>query len=677
MKKKGSKLTQKAADKAKTVAKTKKVEEKVEAAEFDDDNAEWLKPAEAEKMELLGSDDEDDASETGFGSMSGSEEESEEEDIGSDLEIEKQSKKLDRKAARDAELAEEEMRLNLEDDEDAEDFEEGYEEEAEDGEEGSGEKINVTGKDVKALKEQIESDVALLANWKESKKSERQGRNRDEVVTEVISAISQYYGYNEALAEYFFHLFKPEEAIEFFEANEKPRPLTIRTNSLKTRRKTLQQTLTTRGMQVEPIGDWTKAGLKILESTVPVGATPEYLAGHYMIQSASSFVPVMALAPQMHETVCDMAAAPGGKTTYLGQLMQNTGTIYANDLKKERTKPLAANIARMGMTNTCVINEDGLNLKKILPKLDRVLLDAPCTGAGIIARDPSIKVKRTPGDFVAQASLQKRLLSTAVDMVDAKSKTGGYIVYSTCSLAIEENEMVIDYILKNRDVQVVPFDANVAIGTPGFTSFQEKRFHPSIKHSRRFYPHQHNMDGFYVCKLKKLSDKLPERPSKDRRKCNQVTAEWGEEMWKKATNGLMTFGDDESKAGAKRKAEEAAAEAPMTKKQKKAQRQVEREEKENDPEFQKQRKAVLKAKKKARDEKRAAKKGVELKDLLKKVNKKKKFANKKKGEETKKADEAPKAEAKKVEAKKADAPKADAKKASDAPKKAKKKAPKA
>merc|ERR1719265_266651 len=103
--------------------------------------------------------------------------------------------------------------------------------------------------------------------------------------------------------------------------------------------------------------------------------------------------------------------------------MQNTGTIYANDLKKERTKPLAANIARMGMTNTCVINEDGLNLGKILPKLDRVLLDAPCTGSGIIARDPSIKVKRGAADFEEHSRLQKQLLMVAIDMVDAKSKT--------------------------------------------------------------------------------------------------------------------------------------------------------------------------------------------------------------------------------------------------------------
>lgn len=86
------------------------------------------------------------------------------------------------------------------------------------------------------------------------------------------------------------------------------------------------------------MADWTKVGLKIYESKVPLGATPEYLAGHYMLQAGSSLLPVMALAPQMNERILDMAAAPGGKTTYIAQLMRNTGVLFANDFKKEREK---------------------------------------------------------------------------------------------------------------------------------------------------------------------------------------------------------------------------------------------------------------------------------------------------------------------------------------------------
>ena len=120
------------------------------------------------------------------------------------------------------------------------------------------------------------------------------------------------------------------------EANERQRPMTIRTNTLKTKRKELAQILINRGVKLDPLADWSKVGLKIYESKVPVGATPEYLAGHYMLQSASSFLPVIALAPQMNERILDMAAAPGGKTTYVAQLMKNTGALFANAFKKER-----------------------------------------------------------------------------------------------------------------------------------------------------------------------------------------------------------------------------------------------------------------------------------------------------------------------------------------------------
>ena len=421
------------------------------------------------------------------------------------------------------------------------------------------ERIASSGKDLKALKGTIEADVTLLSSWKMTKTQDRGGRSRSEVYDEVVTHCAEYYGYSPELAAYWARLIgNPEELIEFFEANEKPRPVTLRTNIMKTRRKALQQVLTQRGAVVEPIGDWTKVGLKVLESAVPVGATPEYLSGHYMIQSASSFVPVMALNPQMHETVLDMAAAPGGKTTYIGQLMQNTGVLFANDLKKERCKSLSANCQRMGLSNVIVTNQDGTTLGTNLPRVDRVLLDAPCTGSGIIARDPSIKMKRVQADFQAQSALQKKLLTTAVDLVDANSKTGGYIVYSTCSLAIEENEMVIDYILKTRNVKVVPFDNNVKIGRKGFKSFRESRFHPSLEHTRRFYPHVHNMDGFYVAKLQKISNEIPVRTKKTRLHKDESKQEvWGgDKITEEMMNELQEFANPDDKVSNKTKKRE-------------------------------------------------------------------------------------------------------------------------
>jgi len=137
--------------------------------------------------------------------------------------------------------------------------------------------------------------------------------SRSDHVLQLEHDIATYFGYNHFLVNKLMRLFTVNEALLFFEANESPRPVTIRANTLRTRRRDLAQALISRGVQLEPIGKWSKTGLVVHESTVPVGATPEYLAGHYMLQAASSFLPVIALAPQPGERVLDMASAPGGQ----------------------------------------------------------------------------------------------------------------------------------------------------------------------------------------------------------------------------------------------------------------------------------------------------------------------------------------------------------------------------
>lgn len=176
----------------------------------------------------------------------------------------------------------------------------------------------------------------------------------------------------------------------------------------------------------------------------------------------------------------------------------------ANDLKKERLKSLNANLHRLGVSNTVVVNYDGRKMPQLFNKFDRVLLDAPCSGLGVISRDPSIKVQKTREDVKKLSHLQKELIKAAIDCVDAHSKTGGYIVYSTCSVSVEENEWVVDYALKTRFVKLV--EAGLEVGEPGLTKHKEKRFHPTLNMTRRVYPHVHNMDGFFVAKLKKFAN---------------------------------------------------------------------------------------------------------------------------------------------------------------------------
>lgn len=263
-----------------------------------------------------------------------------------------------------------------------------------------------------------------------------QGKPRKYFIEKLKKYAHQYYGYNFELIDHFMHFLNPTEMVQFFEANETQRPLTIRTNTLKTRRKDLAQALIQRGVNLDPLADWSKDGIKIYDTKVPIGATPEYLAGHYMLQSASSFLPVLALDPQMHEKVLDMAAAPGGKTSYIAQLMKNTGSIFANDLKKERLRALQFNLYRLGITNTVVTCRDGRKYSKIFPNtFDKVLLDSPCTGLGIISKDMSIKANRVAIDIYKNSHIQKELILSAID----SAKVGGIIVYSTCSVSPLEN----------------------------------------------------------------------------------------------------------------------------------------------------------------------------------------------------------------------------------------------
>jgi ribosomal RNA methyltransferase Nop2 len=113
-----------------------------------------------------------------------------------------------------------------------------------------------------------------------------------------------------------------------------------------------------------------------------------------MLQAASSFLPVIALAPQPDERVLDMASAPGGKTTHIAALLQNTGVVFANDTNKARTKSLTANVHRLGCKNVVVCSYDGREFPKVMGGFDRVLLDAPCSGTGVISKDTSVKVNK-------------------------------------------------------------------------------------------------------------------------------------------------------------------------------------------------------------------------------------------------------------------------------------------
>ncbi|KAL2123080.1 hypothetical protein VTJ04DRAFT_3535 [Mycothermus thermophilus] len=412
--------------------------------------------------------------------------------------IEGLSRKLDEKLAREAaeneaEIREAALQTNIDGDK-PHVLDDGEEDEL------SAKTKGLLAPDLQMLRTRITDTIRVLEDFANLAE---EGRSRAEYTRQLLKDICAYYGYNEFLAEKLLNLFPPREAFAFFEANETARPVVIRTNTLRTHRRDLAQALINRGVVLEPVGKWSKVGLQVFESSVPLGATPEYLAGHYILQAASSFLPVMALCPQENERCLDMAAAPGGKTTHMAALMKNTGVIFANDPNKARAKGLIGNIHRLGATNVIVCNYDAREFPRVIGGFDRVLLDAPCSGTGVIAKDPSVKTNRDEKDFQQLPHTQKQLLLAAIDSTNHASKTGGYIVYSTCSVCVEENEQVVNYALSRRpNVKLV--ETGLPFGKEGFTSYMGKTFHPSLKLTRRYYPHLYNVDGFFVAKFKKI-----------------------------------------------------------------------------------------------------------------------------------------------------------------------------
>uniref|UniRef100_A0A3P9P0W9 NOP2 nucleolar protein homolog (yeast) n=1 Tax=Poecilia reticulata TaxID=8081 RepID=A0A3P9P0W9_POERE len=521
---------------------------------YSDDNSKWLKPTKR-KRKMDEPESEDDSEE-----MWEDDDEEEEEEEEQVLLPKKGGKEQEKKSA-DMELKnleEEDDDEEMVDDYGAEDDGSGEEEEEEEDSDGDDVcyliylffyylKVGALSLDLKGVHQRIKDNIDVLCNF--SAKRE-EGKARVDYLSLLKKDLCTYYSYNEFLIEKLMDLFPLSELVDFLEANEIQRPVTIRTNTLKTRRRDLAQALINRGVNLDPLGKWSKVGLVIYDSSVPVGATPEYLAGHYMLQGASSFLPVMALSPQEGELVLDMSSAPGGKTSYMAQLMRNTGVIVANDANAERLKSVVGNLHRLGVTNSVVSNYDGRQFPKVMGGFDRVLLDAPCSGTGVIAKDPAVKTSKDEPDILRSAHLQKELLLSAIDSVNAASSSGGYLVYCTCSIMVEENEWVVDYALKKRNVKLVP--TGLDFGKEGFTSFKKFRFHPSLQLTRRFYPHSHNMDGFFVAKFKKFSSVIPSASTTEAPEATEATDSPKEKLSKsKAANETAPAKTNAQKQNAK------------------------------------------------------------------------------------------------------------------------------
>ena len=304
-------------------------------------------------------------------------------------------------------------------------------------------------------------------------------------------SLSAKYGYDEWLVSRFLE-YVPNVK-DFLSKMERIPTQYIRVNTLKTSKADLMRRLQSKGFELK--STVMPEVLAVKKAPLVTGATTEYLLGHYYIQDLSSCMAVDALDITPGQLVLDVAAAPGGKTTFLAQKMNNSGAIIAVEPNSRRARSMSFNLARCGVYNTCILKTDALQVVNFEMKFDRVLLDAPCSCEGVIAKDPSRKINHTPQDVHYCSIMQQRLIQAAASSV----KPDGILVYSTCSFAPEENEMVVDRLLKDfSNITVEPIE----YGSSGLTRFGDLIFNDQVRNARRLYPHLHDTTGFFIARLR-------------------------------------------------------------------------------------------------------------------------------------------------------------------------------
>jgi NOL1/NOP2/sun family putative RNA methylase len=271
----------------------------------------------------------------------------------------------------------------------------------------------------------------------------------------------------------------------------------IRVNTLKT---SIAECLgrLRKDFRLEPV-PWCPEGFFIehKEGRLDVGNTLEHALGYYYVQEAASMIPPVVLDPQPGEAVLDMAAAPGSKASQAAQLMLNTGVLVANDIAGARLAALGVNLTRMGVMNTVTTQMPGQRLAGL--QFDRVLLDAPCSGTGTIRKSLKTIQIWNPDMVRRIAVIQRKMIDAAFRLL----RPGGTLVYSTCSTEPEEDEAVVDWLLrKHEDADTADIDLPLQRGTP-VLAFEGQQYDERVSRTLRLWPQDNDTEGFYVAKIVK------------------------------------------------------------------------------------------------------------------------------------------------------------------------------
>lgn len=285
----------------------------------------------------------------------------------------------------------------------------------------------------------------------------------------------------------------------------KPLP-SFRTNTLKITTTELEKQLQKQDFIIENIPWYKDAFILKNKSVRELTETEEYKKGYIYIQNLSSMIPVLVLDPKPDEKILDLCAAPGSKTTQIASQMKNDAEIVANDLSRGRLYKLTANLQMYGVTNVKTTNLPGQMIWKRYPEyFDKTLVDVPCSMEGRIRLDdPETYEDWKLGKIKELEIKQKYILRSAI----SATKVGGTIVYSTCTLAPEENEGVIDWIIKKEGdaIEIEKIEIPNLVLKPGITKWN-KEFNILVAQTSRITPSA-MMEGFFVAKIKKMRTNL-------------------------------------------------------------------------------------------------------------------------------------------------------------------------
>ncbi len=223
------------------------------------------------------------------------------------------------------------------------------------------------------------------------------------------------------------------------------------------------------------------------------GNHPYHAAGVFYFQEPSAMSAAEGLPISDNPHILDLCAAPGGKTTHIAARMKNRGLLISNEIIPKRAAILAENVERMGLTNTIVTNEAPSALAASFPAFfDAIIVDAPCSGEGMFRKEPQAVEEWSTAHTVSCGERQKNILDDAYTML----RTGGYIMYSTCTFSYEENEAVIEYMVTKYGMEICDVHCLSQL-SPGIGHF------PGIEKCRRIFPHRHNGEGHFTALLKK------------------------------------------------------------------------------------------------------------------------------------------------------------------------------